>query len=64
MSVFGIGTTLAVFHSLGNVPVARDELKSFARLGAMLYSCCSCRYVISVLYRIGIILSTMIDSHN
>ena len=36
MSVLGISTTLAVFHSLGNVPVARDELKRFARLGAML----------------------------
>lgn len=35
-SVFGMGTILPVFHSLGSVPVDRDILKSLVRLGAIL----------------------------
>ena len=36
MSDFGMGTTLASFHSIGSVPSAIEVLNNFARLGAML----------------------------
>ena len=35
-SVLGMGTILAIFHSLGTMPVFKDKLKSLVRLGAML----------------------------
>ena len=34
----GIGTILALFHSLGKVPLVKDKLKSLVRLGAILYA--------------------------
>ena len=33
---FGTGTTLAVFHILGNFPVANERVNSFARGEAIL----------------------------
>ena len=37
---FGIGTTLAVFHSLGNLPLEIDRLISLEMIGAVLSAVC------------------------
>ena len=34
-SLLGIGTTRASFQSVGSIPVVKDKLKNFVRLGAM-----------------------------